>query len=58
MQFCDKLYINGQWTAPQGSKSIDVISASTEAVMGKAAAANRHVRHMEPTPGGHILEVE
>jgi betaine-aldehyde dehydrogenase len=35
MQVRDKLYINGQWAAPRGSKSIDVIKASTEEVMGR-----------------------
>jgi len=35
MQVRDKLYINGQWAAPKGSKSIDVINASTEEVMGR-----------------------
>ena len=35
MQVRDKLYINGQWTAPKGSKSIDVINASTEEIMGR-----------------------
>jgi betaine-aldehyde dehydrogenase len=35
MQARDKLYINGQWTAPKGSKSIDVINASTEEIMGR-----------------------
>ncbi len=35
MQLHDKLYINGQWTAPSSSKSIDVINASTEEVMGR-----------------------
>jgi len=35
MQARDKLYINGQWTAPRGSKSIDVINASTEELMGR-----------------------
>ncbi len=35
MQVHDKLYINGQWTAPAGSKSIDVINAATEEVMGR-----------------------
>ncbi len=33
MQVRDKLYINGQWTTPKGSKSINVINASTEEVM-------------------------
>lgn len=31
----DQLYINGQWVAPHGKNAIDVISASTEAVMGR-----------------------
>lgn len=31
----DQLYINGQWVAPHGQNRIDVISASTEAVMGR-----------------------
>ena len=35
MQVRDKLYINGQWAAPKGNKSIDVINASTEEVMGR-----------------------
>jgi len=35
MQVRDRLYINGQWTAPKGNKSIDVINASTEEVMGR-----------------------
>jgi acyl-CoA reductase-like NAD-dependent aldehyde dehydrogenase len=35
MQVRDQLYINGQWTAPKGNKSIDVINASTEEVMGR-----------------------
>jgi len=35
MQVRDQLYINGQWTAPKGNKSIDVINASTEQVMGR-----------------------
>ncbi|MGP1676254.1 MAG: aldehyde dehydrogenase family protein [Burkholderiales bacterium] len=34
MQSRDKLYINGLWIAPKGGKSIDVINASTEEVMG------------------------
>ncbi|SNT23505.1 betaine-aldehyde dehydrogenase [Noviherbaspirillum humi] len=33
MQQRDKLYINGQWVAPSGPKTIDVINASTEEVM-------------------------
>ena len=35
MQVRDKLYINGLWAAPKGSKSINVINASTEEVMGR-----------------------
>ena len=35
MQVRDKLYINGLWVAPKGNKSIDVINASTEEVMGR-----------------------
>ena len=35
MQVRDKLYINGQWVAPKGNKSIAVINASTEEVMGR-----------------------
>ena len=35
MQNRDKLYIDGRWTAPSGKKTIDVISASTEEVMGR-----------------------
>jgi betaine-aldehyde dehydrogenase len=35
MQVRDQLYINGRWAAPQGGKSIDVINASTEEVMGR-----------------------
>ncbi len=40
MQVRDQLYINGQWTAPKGSKSIDVINASTEEVMGRIPEGN------------------
>jgi betaine-aldehyde dehydrogenase len=35
MQVRDQLYINGLWTTPKGGKSIDVINASTEEVMGR-----------------------
>jgi len=35
MQVRDKLYINGLWSAPKSGKSIDVINASTEEVMGR-----------------------
>ena len=37
MQNRDQLYINGQWIAPVGRGSIDVHSASTEAVIGRVA---------------------
>ena len=35
MQVRNQLYVNGHWTAPKGNKSIDVINASTEEVMGR-----------------------
>ena len=35
MQLRDKLYINGLWATPKGGKFINVISASTEEVMGR-----------------------
>jgi len=35
MQIRDKLYINGRWATPAGPKAIDVLSASTEAVIGR-----------------------
>lgn len=35
MKTYDKLYINGGWTASSGAKSIDVINATTEEVMGR-----------------------
>lgn len=35
MQQREQLYINGRWTAPHGAGRIDVINASTEAVMGR-----------------------
>ena len=35
MQVRAQLYIDGQWTAAAGNKSIDVINASTEEVMGR-----------------------
>ncbi|MHA6908462.1 aldehyde dehydrogenase family protein [Ralstonia pseudosolanacearum] len=34
MQQRDTLFINGQWVAPQGKGTIDVIHSTTEAVMG------------------------
>ena len=41
MQVRDQLYINGQWTAAKGNKSIDVINASTEEVMGRVPAGTQ-----------------
>jgi len=35
MQIRDKLYIDGGWRASAGKKSIDVVSASTEEVIGR-----------------------
>jgi len=35
MQIRDKLYINGRWATPAGPKTIEVRSASTEAVIGR-----------------------
>ena len=35
MQVRDKLYIDGAWVAPHGKGTIDVISASTEEVIGR-----------------------
>ncbi|RLA41526.1 MAG: aldehyde dehydrogenase family protein [Gammaproteobacteria bacterium] len=34
----DKFYINGQWLAPVGKDVLDVVDASTEAVMGRVPA--------------------
>jgi aldehyde dehydrogenase (NAD+) len=34
-QVKDKLYIDGQWVDPTGSETIDVVSASTEEVIGR-----------------------
>jgi len=44
----DKFYINGQWVAPVGQDTLDVIDASTEEIMGRVPAgveedANRAV---------------
>lgn len=38
----DQLYINGRWTAPHGAGRIDVISASTEEVMGRIPEGDEH----------------
>ncbi|MBB3256612.1 betaine-aldehyde dehydrogenase [Paraburkholderia bannensis] len=35
MKQFDQLYINGQWVAPQGKGTIDVIDSGTEAIMGR-----------------------
>jgi len=35
MKNYDKLYINGAWVAPVGTRTIDVINAATEEVMGR-----------------------
>ena len=40
MQIRDKLYINGLWIQPSGTQSIDVLSASTEQVIGRIPAGN------------------
>ena len=40
MKICDTLYIGGEWTAPAGKGSFDVINASTEEVMGRVPAGN------------------
>lgn len=34
MRSFDKLYLQGEWVTPRGPGRIDVISASTEEVMG------------------------
>ena len=44
----DKFYINGEWVAPVGKETLDVVDASTEEVMGQVPAgvaedANRSV---------------
>jgi betaine-aldehyde dehydrogenase len=38
MKLHDKLFINGDWVSSTGSETIDVINASTEAVMGRIPA--------------------
>ena len=35
MQAYDKLYIDGKWREPEGKGTIDVLSASTEEVIGR-----------------------
>ncbi len=34
----DKFYINGEWVAPLGQETLDVVDASTEEVMGRVPA--------------------
>ena len=36
----DKLFIGGEWTAPAGSETIDVVNAATEEVIGRVPAGN------------------
>ena len=40
MKEYDKHYINGEWVASTGSETIDVISASTEEVIGRVPAGS------------------
>ncbi len=40
MQTYDKLYINGQWVAPNGTDTIEVIDPSTEEVCGVVPSGN------------------
>jgi acyl-CoA reductase-like NAD-dependent aldehyde dehydrogenase len=40
MQVRDKFYIDGKWVQPSGRKTIDVINASTEEVMGTIPAGD------------------
>ena len=35
IQVRDKLYIGGEWVAPAGSETIEVVNAATEEVMGR-----------------------
>src|SRR6185436_1726987 len=38
MQNTDKLYLDGQWTAPSSNQTIDVVSPSTEEIIGRIPA--------------------
>ena len=38
MQNKDKLYLDGQWTAPSSNQTIDVVSPSTEEIIGRIPA--------------------
>jgi acyl-CoA reductase-like NAD-dependent aldehyde dehydrogenase len=38
LQVKDKLYIGGQWVAPAGDESIEVVNSTTEEVMGRIPA--------------------
>jgi aldehyde dehydrogenase (NAD+) len=40
MRLYDKHYIAGEWTAPENPELIDVISASTEEVMGRVPSGS------------------
>ncbi|ASL48769.1 3-succinoylsemialdehyde-pyridine dehydrogenase (plasmid) [Burkholderia sp. AD24] len=40
MQHRDKIYVNGHWVNPRGEGTIEVRSASTEAVIGRIPAGN------------------
>ena len=40
MQIRDQLYINGKWVKPAGDKTISVISASTEEIIGRIPAGS------------------
>lgn len=42
----DNFYINGQWAAPSSNKTIDVINASTEEVMGRIPEGNEQDAEM------------
>ncbi len=39
MKVCDKLFIGGTWAAPASGKAIDVVSASTEELIGRVPEA-------------------
>jgi acyl-CoA reductase-like NAD-dependent aldehyde dehydrogenase len=40
VQVRDKLYIGGQWVAPAGDESIEVVNSTTEQVMGRIPAGS------------------
>lgn len=41
MKVYDKLYINGQWTAPHSLEKMDVINPATEEIIGQVALADQ-----------------